>query len=192
MGTYSPLPHIPQSVINEAIATILKPAAEAMVKEGRPFRGVLYAGLILTATGTKTIEFNARFGDPEAQVILPRLETDLLDILLATVNGRLEEMDIRWSDEAAVCVILASSGYPGTYQKYLPIKGLEDVEHSLIFHAGTALKEGQLVTNGGRVLGVVGRGRNIKEARAQAYCDAERIYYEGKQYRTDIAQKALV
>jgi phosphoribosylamine--glycine ligase len=163
-----------------------------MVKEGRPFRGVLYAGLILTAAGTKTIEFNARFGDPETQVILPRLETDLLDILLATVNGRLEEMDIRWSDEAAVCVILASDGYPGTYPKNLPITGLNDVEQSLIFHAGTALKEGQLVTNGGRVLGVVGRGRNIKEAREQAYRDAERIYFEGKQYRTDIAKKALV
>jgi phosphoribosylamine--glycine ligase len=192
MGTYSPLPHIPQSVIDEAIATILKPVAEAMVKEGRPFRGVLYAGLILTATGTKTIEFNARFGDPETQVILPRLETDLLDIFLATVNGRLEEMDIRWSDEAAVCVILASDGYPGTYPKNLPITGLNDVKQSLIFHAGTALKDGQLVTNGGRVLGVVGRGRDIKEAREQAYRDAERIHFEGKQYRTDIAKKALV
>jgi phosphoribosylamine--glycine ligase len=192
MGTYSPLPHIPQSVIDEAIATILKPTAEAMVKEGRPFRGVLYAGLILTATGTKTIEFNARFGDPETQVILPRLETDLLDIFLATVNGRLEEMDIRWSDEAAVCVILASDGYPGTYPKNLPITGLNNVEHSLVFHAGTALKDGQLVTNGGRVLGVVGRGASIKEARDQAYRDAERIFFEGKQYRTDIAKKALV
>ncbi|QGQ94130.1 phosphoribosylamine--glycine ligase [Paenibacillus psychroresistens] len=192
MGTYSPLPHIPQSIIDEAIATILKPTAEAMVKEGRPFRGVLYAGLILTATGTKTIEFNARFGDPETQVILPRLETDLLDIFLATVNGRLEEMDIQWSNEAAVCVILASDGYPGTYPKNLPITGLNDVEESLVFHAGTALKDGQLVTNGGRVLGVVGRGTTIKEAREQAYRDAERIYFEGKQYRTDIAMKALV
>lgn len=192
MGTYSPLPHIAQSVVDEAIATILKPTAEAMVKEGRPFRGVLYAGLILTAQGTKTIEFNARFGDPETQVILPRLETDLLDIFLASVNGRLEEMDIRWSDEAAVCVILASPGYPGGYPKGLPISGLDQVEDSLIFHAGTALKDGQLVTNGGRVLCVTGRGRNIVEAREQAYSDAERIQFEGKQYRTDIAKKALV
>lgn len=192
MGTYSPLPHISQSVIDEAIATILKPTAEAMVKEGRPFRGVLYAGLILTETGTKTIEFNARFGDPETQVILPRLETDLLDIFLATVNGRLEEMDIRWSEEAAVCVILASGGYPGTYSKNLPITGLKDIKDSLVFHAGTALKDGQLVTNGGRVLGVVGRGKTIKEAREQAYRDAERIHFEGKQYRTDIAKKALI
>jgi phosphoribosylamine--glycine ligase len=192
MGTYSPLPHIAQSVVDEAIATILKPTAEAMVKEGRPFRGVLYAGLILTAQGTKTIEFNARFGDPETQVILPRLETDLLDIFLASVNGRLEEMDIRWSDEAVVCVILASQGYPGGYPKGLPISGLNEVEQSLVFHAGTALKDGQLVTNGGRVLGVVGRGRNITEAREQAYRDAERIQFEGKQYRTDIAKKALI
>jgi phosphoribosylamine--glycine ligase len=192
MGTYSPLPHIPQSVIDEAIETILKPTAEAMVKEGRPFRGVLYAGLILTPTGTKTIEFNARFGDPETQVILPRLETDLLDIFLATVNGRLEEMDIQWSEEAAVCVILASDGYPGTYPKNLPITGLDQVEQSIVFHAGTALKDGQLVTSGGRVLGVVGRGRNIKEAREQAYRDADKIHFEGKQYRTDIAKKALV
>jgi phosphoribosylamine--glycine ligase len=192
MGTYSPLPHIPQSVIDEAIATILKPTAEAMVKEGRPFRGVLYAGLILTPTGTKTIEFNARFGDPETQVILPRLETDLLDIFLATVNGRLEEMDIQWSDEAAVCVILASEGYPGTYPKNLPITGLDLVQQSLVFHAGTTLKDGQLVTSGGRVLGVVGRGRSIKEAREQAYRDADKIHFEGKQYRTDIAKKALL
>jgi phosphoribosylamine--glycine ligase len=192
MGTYSPLPHIEQSVIDHAIATILKPTAEAMVKEGRPFRGVLYAGLILTATGTKTIEFNARFGDPETQVILPRLETDLLEIFLATLEGRLEALDILWSEEAAVCVILASDGYPGKYPKNLPITGLNEVEQSIVFHAGTALKDGQLVTNGGRVLGVVGRGRNIAEARDQAYRDAARIHFEGKQYRTDIAKKALV
>jgi phosphoribosylamine--glycine ligase len=192
MGTYSPLPHIEQSVIDHAIATILKPTAEAMVKEGRPFRGVLYAGLILTATGTKTIEFNARFGDPETQVILPRLETDLLEIFLATLEGRLEALAILWSEEAAVCVILASDGYPGKYPKNLPITGLNEVEQSIVFHAGTALKDGQLVTNGGRVLGVVGRGRNIAEARDQAYRDAARIHFEGKQYRTDIAKKALV
>jgi phosphoribosylamine--glycine ligase len=192
MGTYSPLPHIPQSVIDEAITTILKPTAEAMVKEGRPFRGVLYAGLILTRNGTKTIEFNARFGDPETQVILPLLETDLLDIFLATVNGKLDEIDIRWSDEAAVCVILASEGYPGTYSKHMPITGLDQVEQSLVFHAGTALQNGQLITTGGRVLGVVGMGRNIAEAREQAYRDAEHIQFKGKQNRNDIAMKALI
>ncbi|WP_409342911.1 phosphoribosylamine--glycine ligase [Paenibacillus sp. MBLB4367] len=192
MGTYSPVPHIPQSVVDEAIRTIVKPTAEAMVKEGRPFRGVLYAGLMLTEQGPKTIEFNARFGDPETQVILPRLETDLLDIFLATINGRLEEMDIQWSDQAAVCVVLASPGYPGPYPKGLPIEGLRDVKDAIVFHAGTSDKDGQIVTNGGRVLGVVGRGSGIAEARAQAYAGADIIQFEGKHNRTDIANKALV
>ncbi|WP_028549890.1 phosphoribosylamine--glycine ligase [Paenibacillus sp. UNC451MF] len=192
MGTYTPLPHIPQSVIDEAIETIIKPTAAAMVSEGRPFRGVLFAGLMITPQGPKTIEFNARFGDPETQVVLPRLKTDLLDIFVAAVNGHLEQMDIQWSDEAAVCVILASEGYPGSYPKGLPIEGLENVQDSFVFHAGTALKDGQIVTNGGRVLGVTALGKDIAEARAKAYADADRIRFQGKHYRTDIAKKALV
>ncbi|MCS7463759.1 phosphoribosylamine--glycine ligase [Paenibacillus doosanensis] len=192
MGTYTPLPHIPQSVIDEAIETIIKPTAAAMVSEGRPFRGVLFAGLMITPQGPKTIEFNARFGDPETQVVLPRLQTDLLDIFLAAVSGHLEQMDIRWSDDAAVCVILASEGYPGSYPKGLPIEGLADVRDSVVFHAGTALKDGQVVTNGGRVLGVTALGKDIAEARAKAYADADRIRFQGKHYRTDISKKALV
>ncbi|OXM83330.1 phosphoribosylamine--glycine ligase [Paenibacillus rigui] len=192
MGTYTPLPHIPQSVIDEAIETIIKPTAAAMVSEGRPFRGVLFAGLMITPQGPKTIEFNARFGDPETQVVLPRLKTDLLDIFLAAVNGHLEQMDIQWSDEAAVCVILASEGYPGSYPKGLPIEGLNEVQSSIVFHAGTALKDGQVVTNGGRVLGVTALGKDIAEAREKAYADADRIRFQGKHYRTDIAKKALV
>jgi phosphoribosylamine--glycine ligase len=191
MGTYSPLPHIAESVVLEAIETIVRPTAEAMVKEGRPFKGVLYAGLILTPQGTKTIEFNARFGDPETQVILPRLKTDLLDIFLAVANGKLAEQPIEWSDEAAVCVIVASGGYPGAYAKGLPITGLDQVKDSLVFHAGTALNNGRIVTNGGRVLGITGVGKDIVEARKKAYADADRISFEGKQYRTDIAMKAL-
>ena len=191
MGTYAPLPHIPQSVIDEAIETIIRPTAEAMVKEGRPFRGVLYAGLMITPEGPKTVEFNARFGDPEAQVVLPLLETDLVDIMLATLNGRLGDMDIRWSDEAAVCVIMASSGYPGGYEKGFPIEGLDQVRDSIVFHAGTAARDGTIVTNGGRVLGVTARGANIAEARAKAYADVARIRFHGAHYRTDIAQKAL-
>lgn len=191
MGTYSPLPHIPQAVIDEAIRTIIKPTAEAMVKEGRPFRGVLFAGLMITADGPKTIEFNARFGDPETQVVLSLLETDLLDIFLATINGRLQDMDIRWSSESAVCVILASGGYPGSYPKGLPISGLDEVQHSVVFHAGTASKDDQIVTDGGRVLGVTAKGATIEEAREKAYADAERIRFEGMQYRKDIALKAL-
>ncbi|ULL13689.1 phosphoribosylamine--glycine ligase [Paenibacillus sp. H1-7] len=192
MGTYTPLPHIPQAVIDEAIETIIKPTAAAMVSEGRPFRGVLFAGLMITPQGPKTIEFNARFGDPETQVVLPRLKTDLLDIFLAAVNGHLEQMDIQWSDEAAVCVILASEGYPGSYPKGLPIEGLNEVQGSVVFHAGTALKDGQIVTNGGRVLGVTALGKDIADARAKAYADADRIRFQGKHYRTDIAKKALV
>ncbi len=192
MGTYSPLPHIPQAVIDESIETIIKPTAKAMVTEGRPFRGVLFAGLMLTPNGPKTIEFNARFGDPETQVVLPRLKTDLLDIFLAAVNGRLDQMEIEWSEEAAVCVILASEGYPGSYPKGLPIEGLDDVQDSIVFHAGTAIKNGEVVTNGGRVLGVTALGRDIAEARAKAYADADRIRFQGKHNRTDIAKKALV
>ncbi|MBV6717348.1 phosphoribosylamine--glycine ligase [Paenibacillus chitinolyticus] len=191
MGTYSPVPHIPQEIVQQALDTIVKPAAEAMVKEGRPFRGVLYAGLMITADGPKTIEFNARFGDPETQVILPRLKTDLLEIILATLEGRLADLEIEWSEEAAVCVILASGGYPGSYPKGLPIEGLDAAGGALVFHAGTALEEGRLVTSGGRVLGVTALGRDIADAREKAYAAADRIFFEGKQNRTDIALKAL-
>jgi phosphoribosylamine--glycine ligase len=193
MGTYSPVPHIPQSVVDEAIETIIKPTARAMVQEGRPFRGVLFAGLMISPDGTpKTIEFNCRFGDPETQVVLPRLKTDLLDIFVASVNGRLNDLEINWSDESAVCVVLASGGYPGPYKKGLPISGLDQVKQSMVFHAGTTTDEdGVTVTNGGRLLGVTALGADIHEARAKAYADIEHIQYEGRQYRTDIAMKAL-
>ncbi|MDQ0195774.1 phosphoribosylamine--glycine ligase [Paenibacillus wynnii] len=194
MGTYSPLPHINDSIIQEAVETIIIPTAKAMVAEGRPFSGVLFAGLMISPDGKpKTIEFNARFGDPETQVVLPRLRTDLLDIFLAVVEGRLADIDIQWSDEAAVCVVLASGGYPGSYPKGVPINGLADSPEELIFHAGTARDEhGNWITNGGRVLGVVGMGANIAEARSAAYKSAEGITFAGKQNRSDIAAKALV
>jgi len=192
MGTYSPVPHIPQTVVDEAIETILIPAAEAMVQEGRPFRGILYAGLMITEDGPKTIEFNCRFGDPETQVILPRLETDLLDIMLATINGRLQDIDIQWSEESAVCVVLSSGGYPGDYKKGDRIEGLDEVAQSVVFHAGTKLDEqGRVVTNGGRLLGVTAIGDSIGAARDKVYEDVQRIRYEGRHYRTDIALKAM-
>jgi phosphoribosylamine--glycine ligase len=191
MGTYSPVPHIPQSVVDEAVRTIIQPTADAMVEEGRPFRGVLFAGLMITEDGPKTIEFNCRFGDPETQVVLPRLDTDLADIFLATVNGRLGELEINWKDEAAVCVVLASGGYPGPYEKGVPIEGLDRVDGALVFHAGTSLADGRVVTNGGRVLGVTGLGKDLEEARRAAYDNAERIRFDGRHYRTDIAMKAL-
>lgn len=195
MGTYSPLPHIADRIIQEAVETIIKPTAKAMVAEGRPFRGVLFAGLMITPDGKpKTIEFNARFGDPETQVVLPRLKSDLLDIFLAAVNGTLDQIDIEWSEESAVCVVLASGGYPASYPKGLPIQGLDKVPSgALVFHAGTAKNDtGEWVTNGGRVLGVVGLGGSISEARDKAYAAAEQIEFDGKHSRTDIAAKALI
>ncbi|MDQ0114993.1 phosphoribosylamine--glycine ligase [Paenibacillus harenae] len=193
MGTYTPLPHIDQAIIDESITNIIIPTAKAMVSEGRPFRGVLFAGLMITKDGPKTIEFNARMGDPETQVVLPRLKTDLVDIVLASLNGRLGDLDIQWDDEAAVCVVIASEGYPASYPKGRVITGLAEAEAqgALVFHAGTASKDGEFVTNGGRVLGVVGRGKDIAEARARAYEAVSVIDFEGKQSRTDIAAKAL-
>ncbi|OME76125.1 phosphoribosylamine--glycine ligase [Paenibacillus sp. FSL A5-0031] len=194
MGTYTPLPHIDQAIIDESIQKIIIPTAKAMVSEGRPFRGVLFAGLMITKDGPKTIEFNARMGDPETQVVLPRLQTDLIDIVLASLNGNLDQLDIQWSEEAAVCVVVASEGYPASYPKGRVITGLAEAEAqgALVFHAGTAEKDGQFVTNGGRVLGIVGRGRDIAEARARAYEAVSVIDFEGKQNRTDIAAKALI
>lgn len=191
MGTYSPVPHIPQSVVDEAIRTILQPTADAMVSEGRPFRGILYAGLMITENGPKTIEFNCRFGDPETQVVLPRLKTDLIDIFFATINGRLQEMEIEWKDEAAVCIVLASGGYPGSYEKGIAISGLDEVQEAVVFHAGTSFDGENVVTNGGRVLGVTAVGRDLEDARRIAYADVERIQFEGRHYRTDIAEKAM-
>lgn len=195
MGTYSPLPHIDPSIIEEAVETIIKPTARAMVAEGRPFRGVLFAGLMITPDGKpKTIEFNARFGDPETQVVLPRLQTDLLEVFLATVNGRLADLELEWSEDTAVCVILASGGYPASYPKGIAISGLGgEQEGTIVFHAGTSRDaDGTWRTNGGRVLGVVGLGADIAAARAKAYERAESIAFEGKHNRTDIALKALV
>jgi phosphoribosylamine--glycine ligase len=194
MGTYSPLPHIDEAIIREAVETIIEPTAKAMVAEGRPFSGVLFAGLMISPDGKpKTIEFNARFGDPETQVVLPRLKSDLLEIFLAvTWKAGWQISEIEWSNEAAVCVVLASEGYPGPYPKGVPISGLGDHEPALVFHAGTARGEdGSWVTSGGRVLGVVGLGSTIAEARSAAYASAEKITFPGKQNRSDIAMKAL-
>ena len=193
MGTYTPLPHIDPAIIEQSIQDIIIPTAKAMVSEGRPFRGVLFAGLMITNDGPKTIEFNARMGDPETQVVLPRLETPLLDIVLAAMNGTLGDIEIKWSEEAAVCVIAASEGYPASYPKGREITGLTEAEAkgALVFHAGTALQDGKIVTSGGRVLGIVGRGRDIAEARDRAYEAVKLIHFDGMQNRTDIAAKAL-
>lgn len=192
MGTYAPVPHMSPEIVDQIVETIVKPMAKAMVQEGFPFRGVLYTGLMITKDGPKVVEFNARFGDPETQVVLPLLETDLLDIMLATVNGELDSLDVKWKRESAVCVVLAAPGYPEEYPKGLPIYGLEKVSRqNLVFHAGTKRTEEGLVSDGGRVLGVTGIAGSLVEARDKAYEGVSAIQFEGMHYRTDIAEKAL-
>ncbi|MBA4601065.1 phosphoribosylamine--glycine ligase [Thermoactinomyces mirandus] len=192
MGTYSPVPQIPEKVIDKAVQTILVPMMKAFRQEGIEYKGVLYAGLMITQSGPKVIEFNARFGDPEAQVVVPRLETDLVDIMEAVIRGELSKQEISWSDQAAVCVILASGGYPGAYEKGFPIQGLTVKEHnSMVFHAGTSQKQGKWLTAGGRVLGVTALGEDIAEARRRAYQRIETITFEKAHYRKDIASKAM-
>lgn len=192
MGCYSPVPQISQEVVRRAIDEILEPTARALAKEGILYRGVLYAGLMITPEGPKVIEFNARFGDPEAQVILPRLESDLAEVLLATAEGRLREVDIQWKKEAAVCVVMASEGYPGSYRTGLPISGLpEPADDRIVFHAGTRREGERIVTAGGRVLGVTALGSDLAEARNKTYETVEAIHFEGAHFRRDIADKAL-
>lgn len=193
MGTYAPAPVMTKELVQEATEKILRPIVAAMKKEGRPYKGCLYAGLMITEAGPKVVEFNARFGDPETQVVLPLLRSDLLEVMLACCDGRLAEQDIKWSDGAAVCVVMASDGYPGGYPKGLPIKGVEQAEAggALVFHAGTAERDGRLVTAGGRVLGVVARAADIRSAVDDAYAAVSRIHFHGAQYRHDIAHRAL-
>ena len=172
--------------------TIFQPTVDAMAKEGRPFVGIIYFGLMYTQNGIKVIEYNARFGDPEAQVILPRLKTDLLEIMLACTNGTLDKINIQWYDNAAVCVVLASGGYPVAYDKGYEITGLDKIsqkENIVVFHAGTDKKDGKFVTSGGRVLGITGIGQNIEEAIQTAYEGVEIVNFEKKHFRTDIAKK---
>ena len=193
MGTYAPAPVMTPEMTERAVEEILKPTIAAMAKEGRVYRGCLYLGLMVTADGPKVVEFNARFGDPETQVVLPLLDSDLVAIMCACADGTLADVPIRWKDGAAVCVVLASGGYPGHYEKGQEIHGLADAEAmgALVFHAGTAMKDGKLVTNGGRVLGVVGRGADISSAVDAAYAAAAKISFKDAYYRKDIAHRAL-
>ena len=191
MGAYSPVPHLEQW-LPEIHRQILKPLANGLVAEGHPFRGLLYTGLMLDESGPKVVEFNVRFGDPEAQVVLPLLENDLLEILLASCDGRLAEMELKWKAQASVCVIAAAPGYPGPPTKGLAIELPENSEiGTQIFQAGTRLLEETLVTSGGRVLGVTAQAEDIEQARNRAYKLMKEIKFKGKQYRTDIGAKAL-
>ena len=188
MGAYSPPKFFVRGLSSTVAETIIEPAVQAMAREGRKYRGVLYAGLMLTSDGPKVLEFNARFGDPETQVQLPLLKSDLVDIMLAIVNGNLGQVEIEWSDEACVGVVMASGGYPGSYKTGFPITGLDEIDKDvLVFHAGTEAKEGKIYTAGGRVLTVVARGKTVAEARDKVYLNLPRIYFENCHYRKDIA-----
>ena len=191
MGTISPNPHYSDEMADQCMKEIFQPTIDAMQKEGRPFQGCLYFGLMLTQDGPKVIEYNSRFGDPETQVVLPRLKTDLVDILEACINGTLRDMEIQWSGDAAACVVMASGGYPKAYPKGIEIKGLDEngqIDGAVVYHAGTAYRDGKFLTNGGRVLGVTACGATLDEALDRAYNAVERISFDGAHYRKDIGR----
>jgi phosphoribosylamine--glycine ligase len=194
MGTYAPAPVVTEEVLQRVTDEILLPTVKAMAAEGRPYKGVLYLGLMITKDGPKTIEYNARFGDPETQVVLPLLDTDLVDICLAVIDGRLDQQTVAWDDGAAVCVVLASGGYPGDFEKGKAISGLTEADSMsgvITFHAGTSQQGDKTVTAGGRVLGVTARAGSIAEAIERVYQGAEKIQFEGMHYRKDIGYRAL-
>ncbi len=193
MGAYSPAPVLSPQLEREVQERVIKPILRGMKEEGIPFKGVLYAGLMITEEGPMVLEFNVRFGDPEAQVLMRRLEDDLVDVALSSIEGNLVE-ELHWKPETAICVVLASKGYPGKYEKGKVITGIEEAEKVpsvVVFHAGTAIKDGKLVTNGGRVLNVTALGKDIVEARERAYKAIEKIHFEGMHYRRDIGEKAI-
>ena len=194
MGAYSPAPIYTADIHEIVVPQVLESTIKAMEQEGRPFAGILYAGLMLTADGPKVLEFNARFGDPETQAVLPRLKSDLVEIFLAIIDGRLAEMNIEWHEEAAVCVVMASGGYPESSDKGRVITGLKEAEEAgaIVFHAGTKETDGNIVTNGGRVLGISALGKDIAEAIENAYKGVKQITFENMQYRTDIGKKAFL
>jgi len=194
MGTYSPAPFLSETDFGKVADSILEPWLKGCAAEEIDFRGMLYPGLMLTDSGPKVLEFNARFGDPETQVYLPRLESDLLKLLLASAEGHLSEVEMKWRSNATVCVVMASGGYPGSYEKGKIISGLDEVAKLpavKVFHAGTTVKEGRIVTNGGRVLGVTAWADTLQAARDAAYAAVEQIHFDGAHIRNDIAAKAL-
>jgi phosphoribosylamine--glycine ligase len=194
MGTYSPTPFLSHAELKKVGDAILNPWLRGCAEEKIDFRGILYPGIMLTKAGPKVLEFNARFGDPETQVYLTRLENDLVELLDASVGGALDKIELKWKPEASVCVVIASGGYPGNYAKGKVISGLDDVTKLpgiKVFHAGTAKNGNEIVTNGGRVLGVTALGKDLKSARAAAYAGVEKIHFDGAHFRRDIAAKAL-
>ena len=191
MGTFSPSPFYTEEVDEFCKKHIYQKTVDAMAAEGRPFKGIIFFGLMLTADGPKVLEYNARFGDPEAQVVLPRMENDILEVMEACVDGKLDQIDLKFQNNAAVCVVLASDGYPVKYEKGIPIHGFEnfkDKDGYYCFHAGTRFKDGEIVTNGGRVLGITAKGKTLKEARKNAYEATEWIDFANKYMRQDIGK----
>jgi len=191
MGTISPNPYYTDEIAKECMETIFMPTVRAMQAEGRPFKGCLYFGLMLTPNGPKVIEYNARFGDPETQVVLPRLVTDFVDVIDAVIDEKLDTLNIEWSNDACACVVMASGGYPQSYPKGLEITGLDaggQAEGVTVYHAGSKLTDGKLVTNGGRVLGVTAKAATLDEALEKAYKAVETIHFDGVHYRRDIGR----
>ncbi|MFV8828679.1 phosphoribosylamine--glycine ligase [Alkalihalobacterium sp. APHAB7] len=190
MGAYSPVPQFNEASVQEAVEKVLQPMANAMISEGRSFTGILYAGLMMTDQGPKVIEFNARFGDPETQVVLPRLVTDMVDVINGLLDG--EKVELKWSNEAVVGVVMASKGYPLAYEKGAVIEGLQEVDsQTLVFHAGTKLEKDQFVTNGGRVLLVARKDNSLQAAQEKVYEEITKVKSDGLFYRTDIGNKAI-
>lgn len=191
MGTFSPSPFYTKEVEEFCEKYVYQATVDAMAAEGRPFKGVIFFGLMLTEDGPKVLEYNARFGDPETQVVLPRMKNDILEVMEACIDGTLDQVDLQFEDNAAVCVVLASEGYPVSYEKGFPITGLEEFkkhEGYYCFHAGTKFDGDQIVTNGGRVLGVTAKGKDLKEARANAYAATEWVNFKNKYMRHDIGK----
>ncbi|MCX5646170.1 MAG: phosphoribosylamine--glycine ligase [Phycisphaerae bacterium] len=194
MGAYSPAPIITDDMMVRISREVLVPTVDAMNRNGTPFKGVLYAGLMITSGGPRVLEFNVRFGDPETQPILMRLQSDLLEVFLAVCDGKLEDAFLKWDPRPAVCVVMASGGYPGDYEKGKVITGwkeAEELDDVVVFHAGTRQRNGDVVTNGGRVLGVTALGTNVAAAKARAYEAVDRIHFDGAYCRRDIADKAI-
>lgn len=193
MGAYAPAPVITPAVSEQVMREILQPTIAAMESEGCPYCGCLYLGLIMTSNGPKVIEFNARFGDPETQVVLPLLDSDLVTIMEACINGTLADTAVKWKEQAAICIVLTAGGYPEAYKKGDVITGIEDAQEqgAYVFHAGTASSDGNVVTNGGRVLGVTATASDILQAVDKAYQATEKIKFDGMHYRTDIAYRAI-
>lgn len=194
MGAYSPVPIVDKGIIDAVNIKILFPLIKGLKNEGVEYRGIIYAGLMITSEGPKVLEFNVRFGDPETQVVLPRMKTDLVEIILASINGTVGELTLEWSSNAYTCVVLASGGYPGSYKKGYPISGLEKVtqmEDVLVFHAGTKVSNGQFITDGGRVLGIVAGGKDLPSSIGRCYEAVSKIYFENMHYRKDIGARAI-